>query len=293
MAALFTWGSAVFTTADAAVDQLRRRTEHRWPSVDRVGRRPSRQSTGPGADEVVLEGVVLPAYKGSQRDVDALRDLVLEGRPHLLTAGHGDVYGQWVGTSLEETRELLFDDGAARRVSWNLTLAHYGTDDPEGRADTAEQQASAAAPVQWTMAAAEESAVDAASADEVAAAAAAASGRATGRSADIVSAALSVADAGGTVAEALLASRVAASRRRGAVASVLRSGSALDVGDGTTVDEIARRVYGSATADVVAAILSVNPGLAGRGTRLAAGMRVNLPEIAARGTTSAVAQLWD
>lgn len=61
--ALLTWGALSFGVTTATYDRLRRRIAHRWPSQDRIGRRPTLESTGPGTDEITLEGVLMPTYR--------------------------------------------------------------------------------------------------------------------------------------------------------------------------------------------------------------------------------------
>lgn len=61
--------------------------------------------------------------------------------------------------------------------------------------------------------------------------------------------------------------------------------------EGEVVDMIARRVYGDESG-FVEKLLEANPGLAGRGVVLPAGVVINLPEIAAPAELPLVS-LWD
>lgn len=61
--------------------------------------------------------------------------------------------------------------------------------------------------------------------------------------------------------------------------------------DGETVDRIVWQHYGRQNERVVETVLEVNPGLAGYGPTLPAGVRIELPEIAREQSTESV-RLW-
>ena len=127
---MMTLGPVAFSVATTAFQRLRRVTAFRWPVIERVGRWPARQFTGPGQDQITLDGVIMPTYRGSAGSVEALRELALTGQPDQMSAGTGKVYGLWCLSQVEEDRSGLFADGAPRRVAWVLQLARCGDDVP-------------------------------------------------------------------------------------------------------------------------------------------------------------------
>ena len=130
-------GAQVFRFAvdTAAYQSLTRRTEWRWPAQDRLWNEPARQFTGRGTDEITLEGVILPAWKGGLGQIKAMRamaDAALKdgsaARPLMLTTGYGDVLGEWVITGLEEEQPVIGPSGAPLEQRFRLTLAAYARD---------------------------------------------------------------------------------------------------------------------------------------------------------------------
>lgn len=124
-----------FAVHTAAYQSLSRRTEWRWPAQDRLWNDPARQFTGRGADEITIEGVILPAFRGGLGQVNAMRALadaaLRDGsgaRPLLLVTGYGDVLGEWVITSLEEDQPVIGAAGAPLEQRFRLTLAAYARD---------------------------------------------------------------------------------------------------------------------------------------------------------------------
>ncbi|HEY5804871.1 MAG TPA: phage tail protein [Lysobacter sp.] len=120
-------GTFVFSLQQLAFQQLQRSTSWRHPSSERVGARAARQYTGPGDDTIELSGVVAPELTGDPASLDLLRNMAGEGRPLSLVDGTGVVHGAFVVASLSETRTLFFQDGAARRIEFQLSLTR--TDD--------------------------------------------------------------------------------------------------------------------------------------------------------------------
>ena len=57
-------GSFRFAVSSAAYDRLSRQAAWRWPAQERLGAYPVRQYVGPGDQSLMLEGSVLPHYKG-------------------------------------------------------------------------------------------------------------------------------------------------------------------------------------------------------------------------------------
>lgn len=63
--------------------------------------------------------------------------------------------------------------------------------------------------------------------------------------------------------------------------------------DGDVVDRIAWRHYGDHSPATLAVIFDANPGLAGRGPVLPAGVEIELPAIVKPATVKSGVSLWD
>lgn len=115
-------GSFQFSLATAAFQDLRRSTEYRWPSQDRMGKAPALQFTGPGADTITLSGVIFPEFRGGSRQVDAMRALAAKGQPQLLVDGFGRMMGKWVIESIQEEQSTFAAFGQARKQTFTMQL---------------------------------------------------------------------------------------------------------------------------------------------------------------------------
>lgn len=124
-------GPFMFAMGTAAYQRLNRATEYRWPSQPRIGRLPSLQYVGPGAETVDLEGVIYPEFAGGTSQVQAMRELAGLGKPMILVDGLGAIYDEWVILRIEETQTVFKNDSSPKKVEFRLSLARYGKDKPE------------------------------------------------------------------------------------------------------------------------------------------------------------------
>lgn len=100
----------------------------RWEEQPRLGRRPALQYLGPGTEEITLEGVIYPHFKGGLRQVELMRLQASAGQPLILVDGMGWVWDRWVITGVEERKTLFMADGAPRKIEFTTTLKAYGSD---------------------------------------------------------------------------------------------------------------------------------------------------------------------
>jgi len=117
-----------FNLDTAAFDELRRTTEFRWASQERLSRRPAQQAVGMGDEKITLKGVIFPPLKGGLKQLDTLRALGAQLQPLTLTTGYGDVLGTWCLKSLDEDQGALMAGGIPRKQSFNLEFVRYGDD---------------------------------------------------------------------------------------------------------------------------------------------------------------------
>ena len=130
-------GQFVFSLPTLAYNEFRRSSAWRHPSNSRVGVKPARQSVGPGNDTITLSGVLAPEFKGSTRTLLQLREMANSGKAWALVSGAGEVFGAWVIENLTETRTVLMDNGAPRRIEFELQLAAVDDEraEPSGGVD--------------------------------------------------------------------------------------------------------------------------------------------------------------
>lgn len=117
-----------FNLDTAAFDELRRSTEFRWASQERLGRRPAQQAVGMGEEKITLKGAIFPGFKGGIKQLDTLRSLGGQLKPLTLTTGYGDVLGTWCLKSVEEEQSALLQGGIPRKQAFTLEFARYGDD---------------------------------------------------------------------------------------------------------------------------------------------------------------------
>ncbi|WP_253261199.1 MULTISPECIES: phage tail protein [unclassified Roseobacter] len=121
-------GSFRFGMTNGAYQQFSRNAGYRWNEVERIGREPALQYLGPGAQEVAIEGVIYPHFKGGLHQVDLMRLNAGNGLPMMMVDGLGWVWKRWVIVRVEERKSYLLRDGAPRKIEFSLTLKSYGPD---------------------------------------------------------------------------------------------------------------------------------------------------------------------
>ena len=117
-----------FNLDTAAFDELRRSTEYRWASQERLTRRPAQQAVGIGEEKITLKGAIFPGFKGGIKQLDTLRSLGAQLKPLTLTTGYGDVLGTWCLKSVEEEQSALLQGGIPRKQAFTLEFVRYGDD---------------------------------------------------------------------------------------------------------------------------------------------------------------------
>ncbi|KAB0494026.1 phage tail protein [Pseudomonas vancouverensis] len=117
-----------FNLDTAAFDELRRSTEFRWASQERLTRRPAQQAVGMGDEKITLKGAIFPGFKGGLKQLDTLRRLGAQLMPLGLTTGYGDVLGNWCLKNIEEEQSALLQGGIPRKQAFTLEFVRYGDD---------------------------------------------------------------------------------------------------------------------------------------------------------------------
>ncbi|QBQ11091.1 phage tail protein [Pseudomonas sp. SXM-1] len=117
-----------FNLDTAAFNELRRQTEFRWASQERLSRRPAQQAVGMGEEKLSLKGEIFPAFKGGLKQLDTLRSIGSKLLPLNLTTGYGLVLGTWCMRSVEEEQGALLAGGIPRKQTFSLEFTRYGDD---------------------------------------------------------------------------------------------------------------------------------------------------------------------
>lgn len=115
-------GSFQFGLSTAAHQELTRSTAYTWAAQARFGQDDALQDTGPGADNMTLQGVVYPEFRGGTGQLDSLRDLAGQRKPLRLVDGLGRMRGEWVIEKVDERASIFAQRGVARRQEFTVNL---------------------------------------------------------------------------------------------------------------------------------------------------------------------------
>lgn len=124
-------GMFIFSLETLAYQELQRQTEWRHGSTSRIGTNPARQFLGRGEDSISMPGILFPALAGTPLSLDTLRAMADTGKAWPLIEGTGRILGIWVIDNITENKTLFFQDGAARRIEFTISLKRID----DGRVD--------------------------------------------------------------------------------------------------------------------------------------------------------------
>ncbi|TWR92106.1 phage tail protein [Pseudomonas saxonica] len=117
-----------FNLDTAAFDELKRSSEYRWASQERLSRRPAQQAVGMGEERITLSGSIFGGFKGGIKQLDTLRSIGAQLQPLGLITGYGDVLGNWCLKNIEEEQSALLQGGIPRKQGFTLEFVRYGDD---------------------------------------------------------------------------------------------------------------------------------------------------------------------
>lgn len=126
---LLSLGLFVFRLQTVPYENLKRSTEYRWSSANRLGKAPAHQFMGMGEDELTIDGKLMPELTGGPVHLDKLREMAQSGKAWILTAGNGDVLGKWFITKIDDNRSHFVANGLARKIEFTIALKRYGNED--------------------------------------------------------------------------------------------------------------------------------------------------------------------
>ncbi|MBP9184346.1 MAG: phage tail protein [Fuscovulum sp.] len=123
-------GSFRFGVNRANYQVFSRNAPFRWAKQERLGRSPALQYLGPDTEEITLEGVIYPHFKGGLRQVEIMRLTAATGVPLMLVDGLGFVWKRWCITAVDERKSFLMADGSPRKIEFSVSLQSHGGDIP-------------------------------------------------------------------------------------------------------------------------------------------------------------------
>lgn len=109
-------------------DSLQHHTAWRHASNSRVGVRPATQFLGPDDETIQLSAKLLPAITGGSATIESLRAMAATGKAWPLIEGTGVFYGLFVIESIDSTKSVFFQDGAARQIDFQMQLKRVDVD---------------------------------------------------------------------------------------------------------------------------------------------------------------------
>jgi phage protein U len=126
MSVLLTLGDFRFSVNELDYHELERSTEYRHASTEIFGGDDQLHYTGPGADEITLNGVLYPHFKGREQHLDDLNEMGRSGKQYILTTGRGRVLGKWVILSKRVNETSIMKNGVALKNAFTITLRFAG-----------------------------------------------------------------------------------------------------------------------------------------------------------------------
>lgn len=118
-------------------ETLQRDAQFTWVSSDRLSRDPAMQFTGPGEENISLEGRMYPYHFGGLSTLERLRAAGRGGKPYILVrfyplqdpAGYGsETIGNFVIKRVRTVESKIGVTGIAHKIDFTLELTRYGDD---------------------------------------------------------------------------------------------------------------------------------------------------------------------
>ncbi|WP_439357753.1 phage tail protein [Bradyrhizobium sp. DASA03007] len=118
-------------------ETIQRDAQYTWTSADRLSRDPAMQFTGPGEDNVVVDGRMFPYHFGGLSTIERMRAAGRAGKPMILVRfypltnpdGYGsEVLGNYVIRRVRTVESKIGVIGIAHKIDFTLELQRYGDD---------------------------------------------------------------------------------------------------------------------------------------------------------------------
>ncbi|MGL5036948.1 MAG: phage tail protein [Aeromonas sp.] len=126
---MMTLGWFVFMRSTVAPQSQQDERAWRHPGNARVGARPAYQFTGPDDETTNISATLYPELTGGPVTLDLLHEMAATGNAFPLIQGDGVMRGYFVIERTSVTSSEFFQDGAARKIEFSLTLKRVDDDD--------------------------------------------------------------------------------------------------------------------------------------------------------------------
>jgi uncharacterized protein len=126
-------------------ETLQRDTQFTWATNDRLSRDPAMQFTGPGEENISIDGRMFPYHFGGLSTIQRLREAGRAGKPYILarfypldqpTGYATEVIGNFVIKRVRTVEKSIGAIGIAHKIEFTLELTRYGDDLSNGPIDT-------------------------------------------------------------------------------------------------------------------------------------------------------------
>lgn len=101
---------------------LRYSKENCWSTIECIGKIPSLQNIGQGAENIDLEGVI---YFHSLNDLNQLKSMKETEEPHTLVDSLGNVLGRFVIVRIEKKQTSFFPCALPKKIEFSLSLKRF------------------------------------------------------------------------------------------------------------------------------------------------------------------------
>jgi phage protein U len=119
---LMTLGSFIFQIDTAAFQELQRTTNWRFANSERFGAKPATQFVGAGQDKVTLPCLIYPGQIGKYSALQTLRQMAATGNQFTMLDGTGNVVGEFIIVSMNETQSYFTIGGLPKKVDFSIEL---------------------------------------------------------------------------------------------------------------------------------------------------------------------------
>ena len=119
-------GNIKFSISTAAYNSIAKTYNYNWQAVNRFGNTPALQYTGESERATSFNGTIYPGQYGSAATIKNIISKASEGKPLLLVSGLGDVLGYLAIKNINQTDQVLTNNGQPRKITYSVKLIYYG-----------------------------------------------------------------------------------------------------------------------------------------------------------------------
>ncbi|HDT4824722.1 TPA: phage tail protein [Escherichia coli] len=122
------FGMFVFELSTLPHQQIQQSKTWRHVKNERINRSAAWQYIGAGDDQITLSGVLYPEITGGEVSLTLLTTQAYTACPWPLIDGTGQIYGMYVITGVQTTRQELDRYGKAKKIEFSVSLQRCDED---------------------------------------------------------------------------------------------------------------------------------------------------------------------